>query len=70
MATNSVFLPGKSHGQRSLVGYTVHGVAKSRTRLSDRARTITCMPNKIRRTQNFHGNLKGRQSEGLWMNEE
>ena len=23
-----VFLPGKSHGQRSLVGYTVHGVAK------------------------------------------
>ena len=25
-----VFLPGKSHGQRSLVA-TVHGVAKSRT---------------------------------------
>ena len=23
-----VFLPGKSHGQRSLGGYTVHGVAK------------------------------------------
>ena len=23
-----VFLPGKSHGQRSLLGYTVHGVAK------------------------------------------
>ena len=30
-----VLLPGKSHGQRSLVGYTVHGVTKSRTRLSD-----------------------------------
>ena len=30
----SVFLPGKSHGQRSLVA-TVHGVAKGRTRLSD-----------------------------------
>ena len=30
-----VFLPGKSHGQRTLVGYTVHGVAKSQTRLSD-----------------------------------
>ena len=30
-----VLLPGKSHGWRSLVGYTVHGVAKSRTRLSD-----------------------------------
>ena len=23
-----VFLPGKSHGQRSLAGYIVHGVAK------------------------------------------
>ena len=30
-----VFLPGKSHGQRSLVGYTVHAVAKSRLQLSD-----------------------------------
>ena len=28
------FLPGESHGQGSLVG-TVHGVTKSRTRLSD-----------------------------------
>ena len=26
-----VFSPGKFHGQRSLVGYTVHGVTKSRT---------------------------------------
>ena len=24
----SVFLPGKSHGQRRLVGYTVHGITK------------------------------------------
>ena len=23
-----VFLPGKSHGQRSLLGYTVHGIPK------------------------------------------
>ena len=30
-----VLLPGKSHGRRSLVGYTVHGVARSRTQLSD-----------------------------------
>ena len=29
-----VFLPGESHGQKSLMGYTVHGVAKSWTRLS------------------------------------
>ena len=29
-----IFLPGKSHGQRSLAGYTVHGVAKSQTQLS------------------------------------
>ena len=26
-----VLLPGKSHGWRSLVGYTVHGIAKSQT---------------------------------------
>ena len=30
-----VLLLGKSHGWRSLVGCTVHGVAQSRTRLSD-----------------------------------
>ena len=29
-----VFLPGESHGQRSLAGYIVHGVAKSQTRLA------------------------------------
>ena len=29
-----VFLPGKSQGQRSLMGYS-HGVTKSRTQLSD-----------------------------------
>ena len=34
MATHSALLPGKSHGQRSLVA-TVHGVSKSRTQLSD-----------------------------------
>ena len=26
-----VFLPGESHGQKSLAGYIVHGVAKSQT---------------------------------------
>ena len=26
-----VFLPGEVHGQRTLVGYTVHGVSKSQT---------------------------------------
>jgi len=34
----SVFLPGKSPGQRSLVA-TVHGVTKSRTRLSNSTMT-------------------------------
>ena len=34
MAPTPVLLPGKSHGQRSLVA-AVHAVAKSRTRLSD-----------------------------------
>ena len=33
MPPTPVFLPGKSHGQRSLVGYIVHGVAKSQTQL-------------------------------------
>ena len=28
-----IFLPGESHGQRSLSGYTVHRVAKSQTHL-------------------------------------
>ena len=31
MATYSVFLPGKVHGQRSLAGYTVHEVKKNWT---------------------------------------
>ena len=34
MAPTPVLLPGKSHGWRSLVG-CIHGVAKSRARLSD-----------------------------------
>ena len=39
MATQPAFMPGKSHGQRSLVA-TVHGVSKSQTRLS----MHTCTP--------------------------
>ena len=34
MATHSSVLAGEFHGQRSL-GTTVHGVAKSRTQMSD-----------------------------------
>ena len=34
MAAHSSILPGESHGQRSLVGYSPWG-RKSRTRLSD-----------------------------------
>ena len=30
-----VFLPGEFYGQKSLVGYIVHGVIKSWTQLSD-----------------------------------
>ena len=33
MAPTAVFLPGKSHGQRSLAGYSP-GVAKSQTQLT------------------------------------
>ena len=35
-----VFLPGESHGRRSLVDYTAHGVTKSGTRLSDFTSTL------------------------------
>ena len=35
MATHSSTLAGEFHGQRSLAGYIVHGVAKSQTRLSN-----------------------------------
>ena len=43
-ATHSRLLPWESRGQRSLTGYraswgTVHGVAESQTRLSERAST-------------------------------
>ena len=36
-----VFLPGKSHERRNLVGYTLHGVAKNQTQLSDFTFTFT-----------------------------
>jgi len=35
MATTPVLLPGKSHGQRSLAGYSPWQFQKNRTRLSD-----------------------------------
>ena len=42
-----VFLPGKSHGQRSLVGYMVHGVAKSQTGLSTQFRVGKISPEQV-----------------------
>ena len=39
----SVFLPGESHGQGSLAGYRVHGVAKSQTQLKQH----TCTPHSL-----------------------
>ena len=50
MAPTPVFLPGKSHGRRAWWA-VVHGVAKSRTRLSDFTHLshftigICCLPN-------------------------
>ena len=38
-----VFLPGESHGQRSLTGYTVHGVAESGTGLSASTLTVNTL---------------------------
>ena len=40
MVTTPVFLPGESHGERSLAGYSPWG-CKSRTQLSDE--TMTAM---------------------------
>ena len=37
----AVFLPGESHGRRSLGGYCPHSVVKSQTRLSDEAQRST-----------------------------
>ena len=35
MAITPLFLPRESHGQKRLMGYIVHEVTKSQTRLSD-----------------------------------
>ena len=52
-----VFLPGRSHGQRGLVGYMVHGVTWSQTRLTGQLSTYGCrtlsMYRKLRHTS--HG---------------
>ena len=42
MATHPVFLPGESHGQRSLA--IDHGVAKRRTRLKQLSTTFLSFP--------------------------
>ena len=44
------------HGQRSLVGQIVHGVAKSQTRLSD---SQVCSAASLLRRQMFGGNCPG-----------
>ena len=43
MAPTSVFLPGKSHRQRSFVGYIVHGVARVGHDLATTPPTTGCM---------------------------
>ena len=35
MTTHSSILPGESHGQRSLVSYSIHGVTERQRRLDD-----------------------------------
>ena len=49
-------LPGKSHGQRSLAGYTVHRVTKSQTQLDQR--TIHTHENLERQTDWIYPVLK------------
>ena len=56
-----VFLPGGSHGQRSLVGYAVHGIAKSQTQLSDCTLTLLYVTHIIAQISQW----KSRQEKGL-----
>ena len=53
MATHSVFLPGESHGQMSLVGYGPQGHKESETTEanSPHAHRIVCLDN---REENTH----------------
>ena len=46
------FLPGKSHGQRSLVGYIVHGVAKVGHNLTTKPLMLSIKLNKF--TKSIH----------------
>ena len=48
MATHCSILAWRCHGQSGLVGYAVHGVAKSWTQLSDFHFTITCQTKKTK----------------------
>ena len=50
---NPAFLPAESHGPRSLAGYTIHGIAKSRHDWSDLAHGLFKHP-----TSQFHFMLK------------
>ena len=44
MATTPVFLPGKSHGQRSFVGYSSWGCKRVRHDLANRQHLFTSKP--------------------------
>ena len=50
MATHSVFLPEKFHGQRSLVGYSPWGCEESDTteQLSTYVISLNCSPKMVR----------------------
>ena len=56
-----VFLPGKSHGQRSPTGYS-HGIAKSQTRLSVWAHTHRLLTVILKIKNNFFVSLSGLHS--------
>ena len=65
MATHPVFLPGESHGGRSLVGYRPRD-HKSRTRLSDFTFTFTVSQDLVKRIMESYQSMKevnGNQDE-------
>ena len=55
MATTPVFLPGKSHGQRSLAGYSTWGHQESdTTKAIEHARTHLLFSGALRSVQSGH----------------
>ena len=69
MQPTPVFLPGESHGQRSLQGATAHGVTKSRTQLkqlsSSRDKSSLLHEEQLEQTDSRAGALTSKITDSL-----